>query len=194
MEVRKSARGTLSLEIDRASGIVLSVADTWPVDVVSWIALEYDRAYPKETRFTAEETATRLLILGAERGITPRAQELLYDISQGKEPEMARKKQETEAPKEAATAVAEKPKARKKAEPAPAPAADEGAGRQGRPSPYAGKKIKVLRKENPAREGSWTATMIDAAITSKTTDEATEKAGRRVDFKWLIDQGFIEVV
>ena len=77
----------------------------------------------------------------------------------------APKAEKTEAPKKTAKAPSKREAATKKAEKASA----------GRPDIFAGKSIKVLKKDVTAREGTKRADWLNAVTSSKTVDEARGK-------------------
>lgn len=97
--------------------------------------------------------------------------------------------------KAAKTEKAAKPAKVKKA------ASDED-GKKGRPSPYAGQKIKKLAKEHGARDGSIRAALMDAIMGAKNTDdvlgkevEAGDKTGiiSSADIRFAVEQKFISL-
>lgn len=81
-------------------------------------------------------------------------------------------------------------------------AASEEGGRKGRPSPFAGKKIKKIAKEHGAREGTLRAALMEAIMYAKNTDdvlgsqvEAGDKTGvvSSADVAFAVENKFISL-
>lgn len=112
---------------------------------------------------------------------------------------------EVDVDKKTAKVSKEKPvKAEKAAKPVKAKkeAASEEGGRKGRPSPFAGKKIKKIAKEHGAREGTLRAALMEAIMDAKNTDdvlgsqvEAGDKTGvvSSADVAFAVENKFISL-
>lgn len=76
--------------------------------------------------------------------------------------------------------------------PAKKPAASNGDGR-GRKSSLAGKKIKILAKENPRREGTHGHKSFSLMKDGMTYEEFVKAGGRPADLKWDIEKGNVSM-
>ena len=65
--------------------------------------------------------------------------------------------------------------------------------RKGRASPFAGKKIKLLVKDNPKRAGTDSHTRFGLYSTHKDVDAYLAAGGTTGDLHWDIGRNYIEV-
>ncbi len=70
----------------------------------------------------------------------------------------------------------------------------ESSGRRGRTSEFAGKKLKLLTKENPKRAGSGAFKRFELYSDVKTVDDFIAAGGTYGDIKYDLEAGYIEVV
>jgi hypothetical protein len=155
---------------------------------------EFDSWFAATPKVTPATLAALYLQHAKTQGATPEALDFLkqfINISEKDYQAMATKSAPTPKAPAAKAPAAKAPAA--KAPAAKAPAAKAPAAEAVGVSRYAGKKITVLKKDHGKREGSWSGFMHDAAVTSKTTDDAqakvdaSEYAGKRMDWKYLTE-------